>query len=354
MKAVDPCPANNCSYTSVMGQAGVMEAWGGGAFDTTRDRLLVWGGGHADYAGNELYAFDLNTLSWTRLTEPSTDVGGVESSGEYPDDKPRSRHTYNYIQYSPVTDRFYTVGGGGLFPSGQVGTTTVNAFDFKTNSWLRLNPIPGESGPGSHSGVDTQTGHIWLDAGGIVMEYDPVADNWTTKNSYDALANRIMWNYSMTGVVDPVHKKFVSIGGGKVYVHDISDPSKVTSKELATTGDTAVIMGKPGVDYHAPSRTIVAWGGGSDIYTLDLDTNVWTKHISKGGATPTAAATNGTYGRFRYSEKKNFFVVVNHANENVYIYKPDFGTNVGPTSTYVVPFANFNSGMYRRVKTSVY
>jgi len=48
-----------------------MTAWSGGAFDTTRDRLVVWGGGHADYPGNELYVFDLGTLRWQRLTDPS-------------------------------------------------------------------------------------------------------------------------------------------------------------------------------------------------------------------------------------------------------------------------------------------
>jgi len=34
-------------------------AWSGGALDTKRDRLVIWGGGHADYYGNELYAFYL-------------------------------------------------------------------------------------------------------------------------------------------------------------------------------------------------------------------------------------------------------------------------------------------------------
>ena len=58
--------------TAVGGQAAVMSACGGGTLDTARDRLLVWGGGHGDYAGNELCAFDLATLQWSRLTEPSS------------------------------------------------------------------------------------------------------------------------------------------------------------------------------------------------------------------------------------------------------------------------------------------
>src|SRR6185436_13027501 len=43
--------------------ANVIAAWSGGTFDTRRDRLLVWGGGHADYGGNEIYAFEIATLA---------------------------------------------------------------------------------------------------------------------------------------------------------------------------------------------------------------------------------------------------------------------------------------------------
>ena len=41
------------SYQRVMGFRAITRAWGGGAFDTRRDRLLLFGGGHNDYGGNE-------------------------------------------------------------------------------------------------------------------------------------------------------------------------------------------------------------------------------------------------------------------------------------------------------------
>src|SRR5688500_2675426 len=53
---------------------GLMAAWSGGIYDTDRERLVVWGGGHNDYAGNEVYAFGpLNAAApkWQRLTDPS-------------------------------------------------------------------------------------------------------------------------------------------------------------------------------------------------------------------------------------------------------------------------------------------
>ena len=49
---------------------GVTTAWNSGVMDTKRNRLIVWGGGHNDYAGNEVYAIDLNSLTSSRLTNP--------------------------------------------------------------------------------------------------------------------------------------------------------------------------------------------------------------------------------------------------------------------------------------------
>src|ERR1700761_6743036 len=36
---------------AVCGPSAVIDAWGGGALDTKRNRLVLWGGGHADYWG---------------------------------------------------------------------------------------------------------------------------------------------------------------------------------------------------------------------------------------------------------------------------------------------------------------
>ncbi|MHC4730698.1 MAG: hypothetical protein ACYS6Z_08925, partial [Planctomycetota bacterium] len=49
----------------------------GGAYDTKRDRLVVWGGGGTS-TRNDLYAFDLNQAAWVRLTDPSPFADGAE------------------------------------------------------------------------------------------------------------------------------------------------------------------------------------------------------------------------------------------------------------------------------------
>jgi hypothetical protein len=45
----------------------------GGAFDSTRNRLIIWGGGHGGTSGNEIYALNLSpaTPTLTRIKDPS-------------------------------------------------------------------------------------------------------------------------------------------------------------------------------------------------------------------------------------------------------------------------------------------
>src|SRR5438876_2240675 len=50
----------------VEGPPATMNDWSGGAYDSKRDRLIIWGGGHGGYAGNEIYVFDIGTLAWKR------------------------------------------------------------------------------------------------------------------------------------------------------------------------------------------------------------------------------------------------------------------------------------------------
>src|SRR6516225_3263064 len=54
--------------------ANIMNAWSGGVYDTDREQLIIWGGGHSDYSGNEVYSFGpltSATPTWQRLTDPS-------------------------------------------------------------------------------------------------------------------------------------------------------------------------------------------------------------------------------------------------------------------------------------------
>ena len=62
----NPSPPGNSGAQAVIG------AWSSGAYDSKRKQLVIWGGGHEDYAGNEIYAFDFKDLQLEKTVGPHT------------------------------------------------------------------------------------------------------------------------------------------------------------------------------------------------------------------------------------------------------------------------------------------
>jgi len=334
-KFPNPIPPGN-------GPEMIMTGWSGGAYDSKRDRLIVWGGGHADYSGNEIYVFDVNTLVWQRLTNPSADVGGNEISGYYPDGQPRSRHTYADLQYlGPPFDRFCAFGGASLYPASSV-VPNVDCFNFDTVQWSRYRdkPQPG-NGYGECSAYDPVRGHGWshgVASGSRLREFDPIANTWTLRGELGSAGDV----YLASAEIDPVRRRFIAIGGafGLAVSWNIDAPGTLTRTNLATTGATSIQNEESfGLTYDSASDRFVAWNGGADVYVLNLDTLVWSRvsPAATNQVIPTAANRNGTFGRFRYMPSKNAFIVVNQTYEDVYIYKLSAG---GGSPTDSIPPAS--------------
>jgi hypothetical protein len=314
------------------GPGAIIGAWSGGAYDTQRDRLLVWGGGHGDYGGNEIYAFSMNSLTWSRIWGPSANIPapGGSAVDTYSDGNPVSRHTYDGLEYLPGTDQFWINGGSRYCGSGSAGRDTW-VFDLSSNQWIRKANLPICDGCAyleQATAYDPVTGHVWLVQPGIeLMEYDPSANTWTSRGNTSI-------GYNKAGVLDWKRRKFVIVGDGVVYSYDIAASGTITRQTLSTTGATGIIGGRyPGLAYDPVSDRIVAWSGGSDVYTLNMDTLAWTRHTTTGTVTPTGAASAGTYGRFRYVPSKNVFVIVNGIDENVYVYRHSSGGGSTPSDT---------------------
>ncbi|MHC4576246.1 MAG: Ig-like domain-containing protein, partial [Planctomycetota bacterium] len=315
MEAVQPDPVPLPGYIG-----GVVGAWGGGAYDTKRDRLIVWGGGHGDYSGNEVYVFDMNTLKWSRITDPSAfppgDPNNVNDEVVHPDGRPISRHTNNYINYlPPPIDRFYCGGGAGIWKSGQFEDDNTYLFDFDTLEWeTKSRCIAAFIGAVCAVAPDGRVWQICNNSGLCV--YDATTDTWTKHAPWDG-----WFGYDYTAAVDSVRNRLIAIGRGSALAWDLSNPDRA-HVNLTFTGDTEIIDEmSPGMVYHPGSDRLVMWAGGAAVYTLNLDTLVWTKVNSTGSVSPGPEAENGTYGRFRYSPTQDLFVVVNSAYKNVFVYR---------------------------------
>src|SRR3989344_4660568 len=326
------CAAEN-GFPEVFGTSGcgsITSAWNSGAFDSTRNSLLLWGGGHNDYYGNELYALDLDDLTMQRLTNP-----GLPSAPFSPcveaianGTQPNSRHTYDGIEYLGTTDRFFAFGGALACGEGYFSGGTWT-FNFSNNQWQRITPAVN---PVAEAGVvtayDSNSGKLFLHDRRGLYSYDGPT------NSYALLSGNTFnnaRNYHSTGVIDTKRKKFVIFGNGDSWIIDINTGSSYALQSLTTSGGSAIVNSfYPGLAYDPVSDRIVAWIGGNTVYSLNLDTNTWTPTTYSGG--PTALA-NGTYGRWNYSPSLNVFVTCNSVDIDCYTLRLTTGSVLPPPDT---------------------
>ena len=301
--------------------AAVVLAWSGGVYDRDRNRMVVWGGGHSDYSGNEIYAFDLEALAWSRLTEPSADVGGDEASGYYPDGLPRSRHTYDYLVYVPELDAMCSAGGAGLWPSGQIGVANFDCFDFSTLQWSSRAPAP----EGTIAGIadyDAETGRVAYVLGPqlrYLAQYDRGTDAWTSHG--DGFTNGGL-GLRLTGRVHPTARLFVAVGGSAIYTWDLDAQGNIAEATVSLADPPPGFdRANPGLDYAASLDRVVWWGGGTSLWSLDLDGATWVEHAAapENTVVPPDPVGNGTYGRFRYAIASDVFVLINEVTQNVFV-----------------------------------
>jgi len=329
------------------GCSGITADWSSGVFDTKRNRLIITGGGHDGYAGNELYALDLNNLTMTRLTDPGLPLAyctEFTANGT----QPASRHTYDGLAYMPNVDRLFMQSGYTWCNGSSAGVSDATwTFDFATNKWQLMNPngtTPDSWTNGTtfskaiimDTAYDPNTGKVFVDDLQYLYSYDLSANSYTR---YDNSQQGI--NYHTTAVIDPKRKKFVMLGAGDAWIIDIGPTSTYAIQPLTTSGGSAIINSDyPGLAYDPVSDRIVAWNGGNTVYSLNLDTNVWTSATYTGGP---AAMANGTYKRWSYSPALNLFVSYNSVDSNGYAFRltPASGSSdtTPPTVSLTAPSA---------------
>lgn len=311
----------------IVGPRAVVAAWSGGAFDTKRHRMIVWGGGHADYSGNEIYAFSVNSLKWQRLTDPSRNVGGDIKSGLYPDGRPRSAHSYNSLQFLPDIDRFAAFGLNATYRTSG-SSHKLFTFNFNTLKWSHNRaPLPPRASGYDHlTAYDSKTGEVWVHGteDGAFYSYDPATNEWS--GPYE----RSYLTIYPTAAIDPGKNIMVAVGGGayrpksQAILWRLDDPSKRVNLGRKTKGPKKIEGAKaPGFVFDPKIGMFVGWSGGGNVYVLNPNTWVWHRIVPAKGnnVIPPAPSRNGTYGRFRYVPSKNAFILVNGAKQDVYFYK---------------------------------
>ena len=318
----DPLPVGNTGVRSVI------DAWSGGVFDTKRDALLIWGGGHADYSGNEIYAFDMSaSFSWSRPWGPTaSDIPTTGCHQAYPDGNPSSRHTYNHMAYMLEPHDALFNHGGSYWKDGQTPPYRATwHFDLQSREWHDKGEPEGSPGGGG-AAYDPVTGLVFARGKYGMFEYNPGQSTWT-KRYHDGAG----LNSFPTGDIDPGNRKMVLIGNGLLHVFDLESYAYSTYTPSDLSGNTEVLSGEsPGLAYDSALGVFVAWSGEpakgirpEDVYVIEPVTLAVERRppATTNAVIPTEASPRGTYGRWRYVPSRNVFVLVNAISQSVFVYR---------------------------------
>jgi hypothetical protein len=320
------CP-NVAAIQADVGCPAVIEAWSGAVADTKRNRLVIWGGGHDDYWGNEVYGMDLNAQQMLLLDNPSPVTNVASCPESYVDGTPSSRHTYDGLAYIPTSDVMFAFGGSkaecGYFSDG---TWTLS---LATMTWTLMNPggTNPQAGPGQVSDYDPNTGLVFLhDYVSGLYSYNYTNNTWT-----QALSDSYGIDYHMTAAIDPKRKLFIVVGGcsgcagSGVQVYNIAGPTYTkTSPNVDASCSAFLTQSSPGIAYDPVLDKMVIWPDfGNSVYVMD-DTNWTCTTTTYAGGPPdshqngTPSTTRGTFGRFRYFANLGVYAVVNDSDINAY------------------------------------
>ncbi len=318
----------------------VVEAWGGGAYDSKRNRLIVWGGGHGDYKGNEVYVLDLsaNPIAPLRLNEP----GQYSPDGTCHNTQPghgsdaSSRHTYETLAYLPTQDVMFNIGGAQV-DSGCLGDN-VNWFNFSAKTWAqKIGSVSAWNNGIAVCDYDPNRDQVlcFNNNNGDLWIYNPVSNSMTLQSPSSGGFPTL----DVSGVVDYAGKRFYVVGGGYVGYYDISGaaPFPVRVDLTSASGCTTFASGHyPGVQYDPVQKLLVEWHGGDSVNTFNPATNSCSSQTYAGG--PGAQRANGTNGRFRYVSSMGVFIVCNAWSQNCYSLRMTpggTGGSSGPTISAV-------------------
>ncbi len=315
--------ATQCQY--------VIESWNSAIPDPARNRLIIWGGGHDDYGGNEFYSLELGQSPPTliRLNPPSppnTQSGVcVETLS---DGRPNSRHTYDSLVYLPNQDEMLAFGGA-LNDCGNPGngTWTVTLSSILSScapncssNWSKhsTNTVP-DAQVGVTSDYDPNTGLAWEVTQNNMFTFDP------TTNQYTHQAN-ISVGYHGTGIIDPVDHYFIHADSNTgIHYWSIASGSSFTENTASSSSCAGLLnttyngnSGYPGLAWDPIDQVVVGYpNGGNVLYILNPKT--WTCTTESYGSSQgtdypqndAATASSGTFKHFNYVSSLDEFVLCN-------------------------------------------
>lgn len=360
---------------SPSGPYAMINAWSGFSWDSLRGNLILSGGGHANYVGNEVYVWSGATGAWTQGSLASrVDLQTGMVVGQ---DAPQAAHGFQTNTYAVINDRHIVLGAGtwnaggmvadlngrtgvwwwnpALADSGKVGGGDGTGWDPSSpgsNSWQKrpYDPwvgLPTTSGKYSYASAYRIEGgkdviYYTMEQNGsgfpLLMRYE--LGSATTPDTWQVVG---LTAYSVAGqgtaMIDTTRGLFVRVADNTgPYTADLAvwnlannnTANPDANRELpvvlvTTTGAAWSFAYGAALDYDVANDQYVIWdsNGGGAVWVVkpEYDTNgqmksVWTVRqlASTTSAQPVGSHMTGVWGKWEYVEELGAFIALDSYN----------------------------------------
>lgn len=326
----------NTKMTSAGSGTGIT-AYSGATYRGTT--MLVFGGGHTDYKGNEVIALDLSAdePAWTRIGEPT--VSPVYNYPYQADGLPSSRHTYWSLHWVERHNRLFLMGGVGSYDTDYEKATSfaMDGFDPDTGDWdpgqwdgdlmqwdysipASWPQVPRvQSGKGS---VCTDT-HIWETVGSKLWRCDLTTMQWTdcgtmygsgepdTMLLHDPKRNRLFRPYKLYNGSSPQYFDLDGYAGGMPPYTDVA----------FTGADMPASWKKNTLTYCAERDSYLAYEHMDATWKIrEINPDTFAVSVLSLSGDPPAAG-NRMYRRFWYIPELRCVIAARNASTNVFFFR---------------------------------
>jgi len=317
-----PVPAGNT------GPESKVVAWTSFVVDTRTSKVYsVAGGGHNDYAGNEVDELTLEVDTpgpWAQRLAPTPAGQLTNCQSYYGDGRPAARHSYYGVTLDTANDRIMLFGGAEWCVNGGFHSA-ISSYNIGANQY---NPSSTHTSVGSFGGgvaayaVNPLTGDVYV-------AKDFALGRWSRgTNTFSTLSpsgNPAAGNETMSAM-DTTRGRILFMGGqtpgGDHHIYTISTNSftavtlgGANAANVATAGGAAMVY----VD--VLDRFLVRLGGvGGAVYQINPSTFEVTAYPTTGGSS-VPGTQNGPYNKFLYVPRLGGVIYVPTYSGNVWFMK---------------------------------
>lgn len=303
------------------GPASKVAAWCGLAIDTRDSSLYsAAGGGHSDYAGNEVNRIRLanDAPVWVEqcASTPSSQV--VASTSHYADGRPTSRHSYYGVVCNEVRGRVMLMAGSRYGDGWQIDS--MDGFNLATSNWdpaRTWSNVPADVPKyyGASIVEHKSTGDIYAFANYRVFKWSNSSNAWST-----VVSGGSIYGFEAASALDTQRNRILVIGGlgNDVGLYTLGS-SSTQAVSLSGLGASPITSTGNGMVYDPvlDAYLVRTPAAGGTIYRIDAASFAVSVFATLSGS-GIVSAQNGVYRRLLYAPGLGGVVYCPHFTSNLW------------------------------------